>query len=382
MPAPKYQLIFDSRQLAPSEHKGLKERLHKRLGLNQTTLVHLFGGQPVVIRRNLNQEQARRFAERMRALEAPCRIEVQMSYAASTHMSDSLVVCPKCQHSQSPVEECSRCGLIFRKYRPGHPEPPVAKTAPADTAPVPEKVSGEAIEESPSPAGPSGKAGRLLAALGSLKARLDTPFLKGRPKGLHSAPPYLQVVINQILKTALTAAIAVVLLIVGMWFARGLWMLYTATQVGERYIAEFPNKAQAIVMVLSQHSLILPLAAILVTLVVCTSVATASQFLHLGRYLYNHRPWWWRLLLWHLPLAAAGGMALHYIGLVPSAKLGGALALMPTLCLAPAAFDLGQALICEAGDLLARLRQLVRLRALLHQPMIQLRNHIASHLNR
>lgn len=388
MPAPKYQLIFDSRQLALSEHEALKERLHKRLGLSQTTLVHLFGERPVVIRRNLSHEQARRFAERMLVLEAPCRMEVQASATAARQMSDSLVVCPKCQHSQSPVEECSRCGLIFRKYRPGDPEPPVAKTAPRDRAPTPEKASEEAALEAPPALRPAGKTGRFLVALGFLKARLEAPFHKGRPKGPHTAkdpngcPPYLQVVFGQILKTTLTAAIALVLLIVGMWFARGLWLLYTATQVGEQYIARFPHKAQAIVVVLSQHTLILPLAAIIVILMVSTAVATASQFLHLGRYFYHHRPWWWRLLLWYLPLTAAGGMALYYIGLVPSAKLGGALALMPTLCLAPASFDLGRALICELGDLVARLRQLARLRALLHQPMNQLRNCIASHLNR
>jgi hypothetical protein len=69
-------------------------------------------------------------------------------------------------------------------------------------------------------------------------------------------------------------------------------------------------------------------------------------------------------------------MVLYRIGLAPSMKLGGALALLPTLCLAPAVFDLGQALVCEAGDLVARLRTLA------HPSMVQLRERIASHLDR
>jgi hypothetical protein len=161
-----------------------------------------------------------------------------------------------------------------------------------------------------------------------------------------------------------------------MWFARGLWGLYTATQVGEQYVAKFPEKAQAIVMVLEQHSLVLPVVTILTTLLVCAAVATGAQFLHLVRYFYLNRPWWWHLLLWYLPLTAAIGMVLNYIGLAPSLKLGGALAFLPTLCLAPTAFDLGQALICEIGDLLARLR------SLLYLPWLQLRELIASHINR
>ena len=121
------------------------------------------------------------------------------------------------------------------------------------------------------------------------------------------------------------------------------------------------------------------------TLLICAAVATAAHFLHLGRYLYQNRPWWWRLLLWYLPLTATIGFLLHHIGLVPSIKLGSTLALLPTLCLAPASFDVGQALICEVGDLLARIRPLVRLPADFGRcpPLLdRVRARIASKVNR
>jgi ribosomal protein L40E len=358
MPASTFQLIFDSRQVATNEHDALKKRLQSRLGMEAHTLERLFGGRPVVIRRNLSTDQARRLAERLGALGAPCRIAAQTHpQTQKPHLSDSLVVCPKCQHNQSPAEECRRCGLIFSKFRPGKPLPasPPPAPEPAGMEPAPRERE-VAVPQAP---WTQTKVGKALSRLQAIKTRLEAPFRRGRTQGHRSAPPYLRVVVSESLRAVLYAVIALLLLVAGMWFARGLWGLYTATQVGEQYVAKFPEKAQAIVMVLGQHSLVLPVATILATLLVGTCVATGAQFLHLARYFYLNRPWWWRLLLWYLPLTVATGVVLNYIGLAPSLELGTALALLPTLCLAPAAFDLGQALICEIGDLLARLRALV-----------------------
>jgi hypothetical protein len=374
MPDQRFQLIFDSSQVAASEHDTLKTRLQTRLGWKEADLGRLICGQPVVIRRNLGADQAQRFAKSLEALGAPCRITAQPPHGRSTepHLSDSLVVCPKCQHRQSPAQECRHCGLIFRKYRPGSPVPAVQIPKPGAAGTGPEAL--EPAKETA--ATPPAKPNPVLAYIEAVRTRLEAHLLQRRAKGPHTSPPYLQVVLSQTIRAFVYAAVALVLLVVGIWFARGLWGLYTATQVGERFQAEFPEKAQAIVTMLSQHSLVLPVATILTTLLVCASVATAAQFLHLGRYLYQNRPWWWQLLVWYLPLAVLIGMALENLGLAPSMKLGTALALLPTLCLAPAAFDLGQALICELGDLLARLR------ALIHLPMLQLRERIASHLDR
>jgi hypothetical protein len=373
MPAQTFQLIFDSRQVATSEHDALKKRLQTRLGLEAEALKRLFDGRPVVIRRNLNTDQARRLAARLETLGAPCRVEAQPHpKTRKPQLSDSLVVCPKCQHRQSPSEECRRCGLIFSKFQPGRPMPPAQAPKPAETKPPVQENRAEA----PQAALLQTKVGTLLTRIKAVKSRVEAPFRRGRLTEHRAAPPYLQVVFSQGLRSGLYAVIALILLVVGMWFARGLWGLYTATQVGQHYVAKFPAKAQAIVLVLSQHSLVLPVATVLATLLVCSLVATGAQFLHLRRYFYTNRPWWWCLLLWHLPLSVIIGMTLHHIGLAPTLKLGAALALLPTLCLAPAAFDLGQALICELGDVLARLR------ALLHLPMLQLRQLIASRIDR
>lgn len=374
MPDQRFQLIFDSSQVAANEQGSLKTRLQTRLDLAAADLGRLFCGRPVVIRRNLGADQAQRFAKSFEALGAPCRITAQTPQPRPTepHLSDSLVVCPKCQHRQSPALECRRCGLIFRKYRPGSPAQAAPRPKPGDAGTgLAEKTPAEASE-----APPTARPKAVLAYLDAARTRLETRLLQRRAKGPRTAPPYLQMAFSQALRALVYAAVGFVLLVVGIWFARGLWGLYTATQVGERFQAEFPEKAQAIVTMLSQHSLVLPVATILTTLLICTSVATAAQFLHLGRYLYQNRPWWWQLLVWYLPLAVLIGMALENLGLAPSMKLGTALALLPTLCLAPAAFDLGHTLICELGDLLARLR------ALIHLPMLQLRERIASHLDR
>ena len=378
MPASTFQIIFDSRRVASSERAPLNDRLKARLGLEADTLARLFGDRPVAVRRGLDLAQARRFAAGLKTLGAPCRIVAHPSPSPGTVLSDSLVVCPKCQHRQPPAPECHRCGLIFQKYRTERP-------IPADPAPEPETPAPDSAELRPEPQPedpPATRVGVAVATLRSVKARLEAPFrgwaLKApqNPAGGLTAPPYLKLALSQALRALLYALIALGLLVAGIWFARGLWGLYTATHVGERYLAEFPRKAQAIVTVLGQHSLVLPATVILSTLLMSTGVATGAQFLHLSRYLYQNRPWWWRLLLWHLPLTAGGGLVLYHIGLAPSARLGAALALLPTLCLAPAAFDLGQALVCELGDLLARLR------AMVHLPMVQLRELIASHLDR
>jgi hypothetical protein len=376
MPASTFQLIFDSHQVATNEHDALKARLQTRMGLEADALARLFGGRPVVIRRHLSAEQAKRLAERLAALGAPCRIATQphLKKQNEPHLSDSLVVCPKCQHSQPPSDECRRCGLIFSKFRPGKPIPTPPSPAPEPSAMEP--PAGQKDAEAAQAPLLQTKTGKFLERFNAIKSRLEALFRQGRPVSPLSTPPYLQVVVSECLRCVLYAVIALILLVVGMWFARGLWGLYTATQVGEQYVAKFPQKAQSIVMVLSQHSLVLPVATILATLLVCTLVATAAQFLHLARYLYCNRAWWWRLLLWYLPLSLAIGMALDYIGLAPSLKLGYALAFLPTLCLAPAAFDLGQALICEIGDILARLR------TLLYLPWIQLRRLIVSQFDR
>ncbi len=380
MPGPIYHLIFDSRQISPNRHPALKARMRDRLGLDDAALQRLFCGRPTVIRRNLSASRARKYAQRFKALGAPLRMVPLHPPAAGpeTHLSDSLVVCPNCKHRQPLAEECQRCGLIFRKYRPGKPAPP---TEPATAIPSAEsRRSDDPTEVETTRKSSAGAATsltrmmQLYATLCTWMTRLQNHPRLGRAADHRATPPYLQTLVSQTGRTIVYALVALILLVVGMWFARGLWLLYAATQVGERFIAKFPAKAQAIVTVLDQHTLMLPVATILVTLLVCVVIATTTQFLHLARYLYHHRPWWWRLLCWYLPITAVGGAAMCHLGLVPSTRLGAGLALLPTLCLAPAVFDLGQALICEAGDILARLR------ALLHLPLHQLRTRIATHL--
>ena len=119
MPDPKFHIIFDSRQVAANEREALKKRLKTGLRLDDADLARLFDGRPVVIQRNLGECRANALLERFKALGAPCRMEAQPIPKHSPQLSDSLVVCPKCQHSQPPAEECNRCGLIFSNYVQG-----------------------------------------------------------------------------------------------------------------------------------------------------------------------------------------------------------------------------------------------------------------------
>ena len=68
------------------------------------------------------------------------------------------ITCPKCGFEQAEGEECLRCGIIFRKYKPL--SPPVQTTQPADMqTPAPpagyEQPVQSNLTESPEPANPS-----------------------------------------------------------------------------------------------------------------------------------------------------------------------------------------------------------------------------------
>lgn len=175
-----YQVLFSGDVARGSELDVVRGRLARELGIDDRKARALFSGRTVVIRSQLQQDEAEalqaRLAElgaicRIKSLAAPRRPEAQIDKDAlrmEGHHDQTLkditaahVECPRCGHLQLESSHCTRCGvdiaaataqkrkedlLIEKKIRElrsaKRPEAPVETVIRSEARPEPRKRGG------------------------------------------------------------------------------------------------------------------------------------------------------------------------------------------------------------------------------------------------
>ncbi len=125
-----YQVLFSGEIDRNSDLDSVRTRLARELGIDDRKARTLFSGRTVVLRSQLNEDEARTFQQRLGELGAICRIKslgAPRSLAAQID-KDALrlegqnehtlkditaahVECPRCGHLQLESSHCARCGV-------------------------------------------------------------------------------------------------------------------------------------------------------------------------------------------------------------------------------------------------------------------------------
>ena len=119
-----YQVLFNGEVADQANPDHVRENLARELGLDERKARQLFSGRTVVIRSQLDQDEAFAWQEKLNQLGAVCRVKdvgIKMEraqFASGKAMPDQTLrditaahtECPRCGHMQLDSSHCARCG--------------------------------------------------------------------------------------------------------------------------------------------------------------------------------------------------------------------------------------------------------------------------------
>ena len=120
-----FKIIFLG-DLVAAEKRGVVVRnLATLFGSTAGTLDSLFTRSPVVLKKNLNRDEAVRFRDAIVRCGAYCRLEVMDSGGSGSEKLGSLgednpeelLNCPRCGQQQARTPLCRYCGVLVQEYR-------------------------------------------------------------------------------------------------------------------------------------------------------------------------------------------------------------------------------------------------------------------------
>jgi hypothetical protein len=98
-------------------------QLRERLKFSDAALARFFAGKPVVLKSDLDEETAERYAKAFRGAGARCAVEPMTPGPAAVELAPRpdppapAMVCPKCGQDQPEAETCVGCGVVIAKFR-------------------------------------------------------------------------------------------------------------------------------------------------------------------------------------------------------------------------------------------------------------------------
>ena len=124
-----YQVLFNGDIAETASVEAVRDNLARELGLDERKAKQLFSGRTVVIRSQLEHEQAQAWADKLASFGAICRIKDLTPKAdAAAYAIDmkgdrnsseqtlrditaAHTECPRCGHMQLDSSHCARCGV-------------------------------------------------------------------------------------------------------------------------------------------------------------------------------------------------------------------------------------------------------------------------------
>ncbi|MDN6856703.1 DUF805 domain-containing protein [Pseudomonas sp. CAN2814] len=153
----RFKIVFDGALMPQTPLETAKENLARLFKSDTSKIDALFSGQPVVLKRDLSDDEAEKYLRALQGAGANARKEADgaaglslvetedhpseatlAARAAGEATSNERMTCPKCGHEQASAIECSACGIVIEKYLARQAElaanpQPAAPAAPAAT---------------------------------------------------------------------------------------------------------------------------------------------------------------------------------------------------------------------------------------------------------
>ena len=121
-----YQILFNGEVAERASTDAVRDNLARELGLDERKAKQLFSGRTVVIRSQLDQQQAQAWQAKLAQFGAICRIkdltpkDPKASFATDRGAAKDQTLrditaahleCPRCGHMQLDSSHCARCGV-------------------------------------------------------------------------------------------------------------------------------------------------------------------------------------------------------------------------------------------------------------------------------
>ncbi|MBB4868042.1 uncharacterized membrane protein YhaH (DUF805 family) [Pseudomonas nitritireducens] len=185
MDQPRFKIVFDGALMPQTPLETAKENLARLFKSDTSKIDALFSGQPVVLKRDLSDDEADKYLRALQGAGANARKETDgiaglslvetedhpseatlAARAAGEAASNERMTCPKCGHEQASAIECSACGIVIDKYLARQAELAANPPAVAAAAAAPAAVAANAASPY---APPQAQVGDELPEFGELK---------------------------------------------------------------------------------------------------------------------------------------------------------------------------------------------------------------------
>jgi len=132
----RFKIVFDGALMPQTALETAKENLARLFKSDTSKIDALFSGKPVVLKRDLSDDEADKYLRALHGAGANARKEAEeqavglslvetddhpseatLASRSTAEAADSdQMTCPKCGHVQSRASDCSACGVIIEKY--------------------------------------------------------------------------------------------------------------------------------------------------------------------------------------------------------------------------------------------------------------------------
>lgn len=119
----RFKIVFRGELAFGMSQGEVATLLRDRLKFSDAALARLFAGKPVVLKGDLDEETAERYAKAFRNAGALCAVEPMTSGVAAVELAHRpgsptpAMVCPKCGQGQPEAETCIGCGVVIARFR-------------------------------------------------------------------------------------------------------------------------------------------------------------------------------------------------------------------------------------------------------------------------
>jgi hypothetical protein len=349
-------LLFDA--CDDAARTGVRTFLENRYRMTPEHMDKALDKGRLLIQRDRTLSDAQSIQQRIRIDGTVCQLKQQTqqpsnsseslngdSIASEASEPDRTIICPKCQTRQPVNSECLNCGVIYDRI---HQQP----------APRKNRTEMDETRENQSIAG---EGARPLKAFAARRLPLFYALNNHLSHWRGEAVAWVRKPLNAVFSCCIMALTALLLETVLIFLVKYLWFIYTATSVGERFIALHSDAAEVLVYIAGVEAFLLAWEAVFLSLTVCLLIAYMTQLTHFSRFYLDTGVLLIKVVwIFSTALASAWIMwgkdpALTYVTTV-------LLVLPPTMLLLPVSLHLARATLPEMGAILSEIIRAVRRR--------------------
>ena len=297
----------------------------------------------VIIKKNADPAKDRRLVALLEKTGAECRFEKTTSspppsgpnVTASIDMAGEEMVCPVCRHSQIKAAECRFCGVIVKKARP--------KTETPALQPIRETPEPQSAPEIPSTWRPW--ADRVRRGYQRIQPFVD--WMQGTAIKNGQIQRWSQKLGDAVARGIISFVIALLLEIGLLHLGHMLWFVYTATPVGQYYLASAGTHAQCLQYLAQLDLMLLGWQATVTAVCICLIAGAVGRFSQLVRFFHDPFGLPVKLVLWGLPLAGAAAWAISRNDEMISFEIAWLIVLVPTVLMVNRSIQLSKLMVPE-----------------------------------